>query len=110
VPHPLTLVPLVHRWYPTLTLTMQWLAPIPRDEDGFARATIGLLSVHSFVSRPDGRHEERVEIWTAPAAIGEACEGEADGAWRDKQVCLCVASQMALTLDGAVNAKVGAKL
>jgi hypothetical protein len=87
---------------------VQFLAPIPRTEDGFAPRTIGLYQAGGFVSRPDGRHEERVEIWTAPEGFDGS--GKPDADWRDKQVCLCVSTQMALVLSGDVNAKVGGRL
>jgi hypothetical protein len=96
------------RWFPTLVITVQFLAPISRHEDGFAPRTIGLYQAGGFVSRPDARHEERVEIWTAPEGFdgGNALDKD----WRDKQVCLCVSTQMALVVSGDINRKVGSKL
>jgi hypothetical protein len=82
---------------------VQFLAPVPAASAGFARATVGLYSVGAHVSRPGGRHEERAEVWTAPAAIGARCAGEDGGAWRGRQVCLCVATQMGLTMGGALE-------
>jgi len=40
-----------------------------------------------------------VEVWTAPSNIGE---GEIGEGWRDKQVCLASATQMAITMPMAL--------
>lgn len=46
------------------------------------------------------------EVWTAPSNIGE---GEEVQGWRDKQVCLAVSTQMALTVSMEVNARKGSR-
>lgn len=51
-----------------------------------------------------GRHDAHVEVWTAPSNIGE---GTYVDNWRDHQVCLATATQMALTLPMQVNEKLG---
>lgn len=58
----------------------------------------------------EGRHDVYAEVWTAPCGIGDST-ATVDPDWRDRQVCLVVANQMALTMSGSVNsAKVkGAK-
>ena len=58
----------------------------------------------------EGRHDVYTEVWTAPCGIGDLT-ATVDPDWRDRQVCLVVANQMALTMSGSVNsAKVkGAK-
>jgi hypothetical protein len=47
------------------------------------------------MAHPQSRHEAYVEIWTAPTNIGE--NKPTDG-WRDKQICLAIATQMALVI------------
>ncbi len=47
------------------------------------------------MNHPQGRHEGYVEIWTAPTNIGE---GKPIDGWRDQQVCLAIATQMALVV------------
>lgn len=49
---------------------------------------------------PQGRHDAYVEVWTAPTNIGE---GEIMEGWRDEQVCLATATQMALIIPIEVN-------
>ncbi|KAF8895618.1 thioesterase-like superfamily-domain-containing protein [Infundibulicybe gibba] len=66
--------------------------------------TVGLYSTGRFLTEPQGRHDAYVEVWTAPTNIGE---GEVDPNWRDKQVCLAVATQMALTIPIEVNRRKG---
>ena len=61
---------------------------------------MGLYSCGRFLTHPQGRHDVYVEVWTAPSNIGE---GKDDGSWRDDQVCLATATQMALSLPMAVN-------
>jgi hypothetical protein len=47
------------------------------------------------MNHPQGRHEGYAEVWTAPTNIGE---GKPIDGWRDKQVCLAIATQMALAM------------
>lgn len=44
----------------------------------------------------EGRHDEYVELWTAPANVGSSAREEPD--WREKQICLAVSTQMALAI------------
>jgi len=54
----------------------------------------------------DGRHDAYVEVWTAPCDIGE---GEEAPGWREKQVCLAIATQMAYIVPIGVNLEKGKK-
>jgi len=85
-------------WFPTMFLAIDFKSPIPRPSEHHANRTVGLYTNNQFYN--DGRHDARVEIWTAPSNFGE---GEDSGDWRDKQVCLAVATQMAYTLPMEVN-------
>jgi hypothetical protein len=50
----------------------------------------------------EGRHDVYAEVWTAPCGIGDAA-AVVDPDWKDRQVCLVVASQVAMTMSGSVN-------
>ncbi|KAJ7078570.1 thioesterase-like superfamily-domain-containing protein [Mycena belliarum] len=91
-------------WFPTMTLALEFKAPIPRRGAGHAARTVGLYSRGTFWGAPQGRHDAYVEIWTAPAELGQGQGAEVPG-WRDAQVCLATATQMALSLPMEVNAK-----
>lgn len=82
-------------------LTVEFKSKVPKSA-GFAARTTGIYATSRFLF--DGRHDELVEVWTAPSAIGEtSCE--VDPNWKDKQVCLVLSTQMALTIP--VNASTG---
>ena len=76
---------------------------IPSDPMSSKR-TVGLYSCGRFLH--GGQHDIYVEIWTAPSDIGEGVE--VDG-WRDKQVCLAIAHQMALTVPHSLNERKAAQ-
>lgn len=99
-------IDLTPSWYPTMTLAVEFKHPIPPTSKLHAGRTVGLYSTGRFVNHPQGRHDIYVEVWTAPSNMGE---GEPQEGWRDNQVCLAVATQMALTLPIEVNRKVGRK-
>lgn len=82
-------------WFPTVTMSIEFKAPIPKPSDFHASRTVGLYSTGKFINHPQGRHEAYVEAWTAPTNIGE---GKFVEDWRDKQVCLAIATQMALVI------------
>jgi hypothetical protein len=86
-------------WYPTMAIAIEFKSPIP-SSPCYAPRTVGLYSSGRFINDPQGRHDAYVEIWTAP-------EGRETEGWRDKQVCLAVSSQMALTVHMEVNRRVG---
>lgn len=94
--------PCFSSWYPTMTLAMEFKSPIPKSLD-YSQHTVGLYSSGRFMNDL-GRHDAYVEIWSAPSNIGE---GNETAGWRDKQVCLAVATQVALTLSSDFNTSVG---
>ncbi|KAJ7022768.1 thioesterase-like superfamily-domain-containing protein [Mycena alexandri] len=88
-------------WFPTITLTISFQAPIPPPSARHSARTVGLYSTGTFWGQPQGRHDAYVEVWTAPSDLGQGIEK--DG-WRENQVCLATATQMALALPMEVNA------
>jgi len=84
-----------YSWFPTMTLSIEFKAPIPRPSKFYASRTVGLYSAGKFIGHPRGRHETYVEVWTAPTNIGE---GKPVDGWRDKQVCLAISTQMNLAI------------
>ena len=83
-----------------MTLAVQFISTIPSTSKFHASRTVGLYSSGKFLSNPQGRHDGYVEVWTAPCNIGEGTEFEG---WRENQVCLAVATQMALIVPMEVN-------
>jgi len=92
-------------WCPTITMTVEFKARIP-SSDNYSTRTIGLYSESRFQNDPDGRHNARVEIWTAPSQIGQ---GDVAKGWRNHQYCVAVADQMALVFPVEVNIRQGTK-
>ncbi|KAJ6585390.1 thioesterase-like superfamily-domain-containing protein [Mycena capillaripes] len=88
-------------WFPTMTLSIEFQAPIPPPSARHSTRTVGLYSTGTFWGEPQGRHDSYLEVWTAPTNLGQGAE--VDG-WRDDQFCLATATQMALTLPMEVNA------
>lgn len=84
-----------YSWFPTVTLSIEFKAPIPKPSEFHASRTVGLYSTGKFIGHPQGRHEAYVEAWTAPTNIGE---GKPVDGWRDKQICLAVSTQMSLAI------------
>lgn len=72
-----------------------------------AQRTLGLWSTGKFMQ--DGRHDNSVEVWTAPCEFGDK-DAKVPEDWRDKQHCLLISTQMALTLPLSVNEKRRAKM
>ncbi|KAJ7359588.1 hypothetical protein DFH08DRAFT_952703 [Mycena albidolilacea] len=93
--------PLPCPWFPTMTLSIEFKAPIPPPSARHAARTVGLYSTGTFWGAPQGRHDAYVEIWTAPSELGE---GKERGGWREERFCLVTATQMALSLPMEVNA------
>ncbi|RDB14795.1 hypothetical protein Hypma_016330 [Hypsizygus marmoreus] len=91
-------------WFPTMVLAIEFKAPIPRPSDVYASRTVGLYSSGRFLN--DGRHDAYVEVWSAPCNIGEGVDTEG---WREKQVCLATATQMAYIVPMEVNMAKGKK-
>ncbi|KAF9533079.1 thioesterase-like superfamily-domain-containing protein [Crepidotus variabilis] len=82
-------------WFATLTFSIEFKNKIPSPSAKHADRTVGLYSSGKFVTHPQGRHDIYAEVWTAPSNIGE---GNSNNNWRDDQVCLAVATQVALCI------------
>ncbi|KAG6917054.1 hypothetical protein DXG01_004026 [Tephrocybe rancida] len=89
-------------WFPTIALAVEFKAPIPQPSPAHAKRTVGLYSSGKFLN--DGRHDAYVEVWTAPCDIGE---GREVTGWREKQVCVAIATQMASITPMEINMKRG---
>lgn len=86
-------------------MTVEFKARIP-SSDSYSARTVGLYSESRFLNDPEARHNQRVEVWTAPSEIGR---GHVGNKWRDHQYCIAVADQMALMLPVEVNMREGTK-
>ncbi|TDL22610.1 hypothetical protein BD410DRAFT_898187 [Rickenella mellea] len=104
-------------WYPTITMSIEFKSRIPTSP-AFARHTLGLYSSGRFLA--EGRHDAYCEVWTAPSSIRDSTNGSErredkdieetrhdndtkQKRWREKQICLAISHQMALTLPIEVN-------
>lgn len=85
------------RLVPYHVLSLEYKSPIP-DTDTISKRTVGIYSRCTFML--GGRHDVYVEIWSAPSNIGEGYEIEG---WKEKQVCLAISNQMALSVPPGVN-------
>jgi hypothetical protein len=95
-------------WFPTMTLAIDFKFPISLlDPAKHSQRTVGLYSQGKFINHPQGRHDVYVEVWTAPANVGEVKDGGVEEGWREEQICLAQATQMALTVPVAWNMKKG---
>ncbi|KAH7909809.1 thioesterase-like superfamily-domain-containing protein [Hygrophoropsis aurantiaca] len=92
-------------WFPTMTMTVEFKARISSSPNHSNR-TVGLYCESHFLGDPQGRHNARVEVWTAPSGIGQ---GKAIDGWRDEQYCIAVADQMALTIPMDINRRQGTR-
>ncbi|KAF8125696.1 thioesterase-like superfamily-domain-containing protein [Boletus edulis] len=92
-------------WCPTIAMTVEFKARIP-SSDNYSTRTVGLYSEARFMNDPEGRHNARVEVWTAPSQIGH---GDIAEGWRDDQYCIAVADQVALVLPAELNIRQGTK-
>ncbi|GAA5967643.1 hypothetical protein JCM11641_005721 [Rhodosporidiobolus odoratus] len=97
------------RWYPTMTFSLDFKSAFPLPSSS-AERTFGLFA--STKSIHDGRHDLTVEVWSAPADLGEGVkdggEKEKDGEgverWRrEGSRLLGVSTQMALSVPLDVN-------
>lgn len=86
-------------------MTVEFKARIP-SSDKYSTRTVGVYSESRFLNNPEGRHNARVEVWTAPSQIGR---GDVTKGWRDHQYCIAVADQMALTFPMELNMRQGTK-
>jgi len=88
-----------------MVMTLEFKNPIPPPSENHSGRTVGVYSVGRFINDPQSRHEIDLEIWTAPSNVGE---GDAQNkSWRDNQVCIAVATQMAICVPFDVNARKG---
>ncbi|KAJ3532226.1 hypothetical protein NM688_g7454 [Phlebia brevispora] len=86
-------------WCPTIVFTMEFKFPLPKPGTrGCASRTVAAYHKGRFLNEPHGRHETYMEVWTAPANIGDGPETEIEG-WRDHQRCLAIAYQMHIMVD-----------
>lgn len=86
-------------------MSIEFKTRIPSSAE-FSDRTVGLYFESRFFHDPHGRHNARVEVWTAPSGIGQ---GNIEEGWREKQYCIAVADQMALMLPMDLNLKEGRK-
>ena len=88
-------------WFPTVTMSVQFCARIPRGSENHSQHTVGTFTSGRFIDEPMGRHDIYVEVWTAPSDLEDGKQPK-EG-WREEQRCLVVAHQMALTVPMEVN-------
>ncbi|KAJ7213925.1 thioesterase-like superfamily-domain-containing protein [Mycena pura] len=89
-------------WFPTVTMGIEYKAPIPPPSATHAARTVGLYASGTFWGEPQGRHDCYVEVWTAPSELEE---GAPRDGWRESQFCLATSTQMALCLPMSANTK-----
>lgn len=80
-------------WFPTMTMSIEFKNKIPPPSPIHSHRTVGVYSLGRYINPPKGRHDIYCEVWTAPSNIGE---GTPASNWREQQVCLATATQMAL--------------
>ncbi|GJJ09232.1 hypothetical protein Clacol_003454 [Clathrus columnatus] len=88
-------------WCPTMVLSVEYKSKLLND-DSISKRTVGIYARSTFMH--EGRHDVYAEVWTAPCNVGEGIEVED---WREKQVCLAIGQQVALTLPPGVNERKG---
>lgn len=95
------------RWLPTMVMTLEFKFPIPKPTNTHcSQRTVAIYTKSRFITEPSMRHDAYIEIWTAPADLGDGATETGDE-WRDHQRCLAVSTQMALVVPAAVNLKKG---
>lgn len=81
-------------YYPTLAMSIQFHASLPLTSPYlFSTKTVGCYSHGKVIHQ--GRHEQLVEVWSAPGEIGR---GEEQEGWRKKSMLLASATQIALSI------------
>jgi hypothetical protein len=100
-----------HSWFPTLTFSLDFksrfpLSAVPANTSTStnttpSRTTVGLYSVCKFIH--EGRHDQTVEVWSAPSGIGEK-GGRKIGSdeWRREAQILGISTQVSWMLRGGV--------
>jgi len=91
-----------HSRFPTVTMSLEFKAPIPPGT-----RTVGVFGAGRFIEDPQGRHELYTEVWTAPTNITdrESDTKQLPDNWRDEQRCLATAHQMALVINPRAERK-----
>ena len=93
------------RWFPSLAITYEFKHRVPTlGTPNIHPRTVGLYVRTGIMV--EGRHDVFAEVWTAPCGIGDST-AVVDSDWRDRQVCLMVANQIAMTMPGSVNSAKG---
>ncbi|KAI5480212.1 hypothetical protein MNV49_001540 [Pseudohyphozyma bogoriensis] len=79
-----------------MTLQFHCALPLPPESPySFAPNTVGCFSTGKQIH--EGRHEQIVEVWSAPGPIGG--EENKDPEWRKKSALLVTATQIALSVN-----------
>lgn len=92
-----------------MTLALEWKSKYPlcaakSPPSELSKSTVALYSITKFINA--GRHDQTVEVYSAPANIGEKVEGEL-GDWRKGMQILGISTQMALVLPFEINTRKG---
>ncbi|GJE87432.1 thioesterase family protein [Phanerochaete sordida] len=96
-------------WLPTIVMTLEFKFPIPPPTDpNTSPRTVAVFTQSKFINEPNARNDSVIELWTAPADVGDG-PLPADDSWKEHQRCLAVSTQMALVTPAAVNRKQGAR-
>lgn len=103
-------------WFPTITMTVEFKAkwpllptPLsPSEKGSLAPRTVGIFSTTKWIQ--DGRHDDTVEVWSAPSTIGTGQPAVTPGSdeWRKTSQILAVSTQVGLTVPFDVNTRKGA--
>lgn len=79
-----------------MTLALEFKSRFPLKDASKSRPlatnTVGLYSVSKFISH--GRHDETVEVWSAPCAIGEKGPKVGSDEWRRNAQILAISTQV----------------
>ncbi|KAG8910592.1 hypothetical protein FRC00_007934 [Tulasnella sp. 408] len=86
-------------WNPSLTITIEFKCRLPLPP-GHASHTLAIFSRKRHLK--DGIWNDSTEIWSAPAELGDE-PVETDEKWREKMVCVAVASQVAFMAPPDLN-------
>ncbi|KAG9049873.1 hypothetical protein FS837_008795 [Tulasnella sp. UAMH 9824] len=85
-------------WYPSLSITIEFKCRLPLSPD-YASHTLGVFGWKRHLN--DGIWSDSTEIWSAPSELGD--KGKVDEKWREKMVCVAVASQVAYMASPDIN-------
>ncbi|KIP10427.1 hypothetical protein PHLGIDRAFT_115547 [Phlebiopsis gigantea 11061_1 CR5-6] len=91
-------------WLPTMVMTIEFKAPVPKPTDPhLSSRRLAVYTQSKFINEPGARHDAYIEVWTAPP---DDVDTTGDG-WKAHQRCLAVSTQMALVVPASVNYKKG---